>query len=126
MISGISKMKSEFLKYTAYRIYVEKTRLITLCVCGVLGLPLFGIASSLVTNGNASQSVGMFLGISCITLFVSTFVMATICYSGGMNNFDYYIKREKIDLSWSLPVRNRNRFWGILRRGSHRSQRCIF
>jgi len=116
MISRIADINNGFLKYAAYRTYTEKTRLIILCVCGVLGFPMLGLAAVLKEAADNSSTytpgLELFLGISVVLTVVACAVMAIIAYSGGIINFEYFNRREKVDMSWSLPVKTRDRFWG--------------
>ena len=118
MISRIADINNGFLKYAAYRTYIEKTRLIILCVCGVLGFPMLGLAAVLMVAAQRSRNIShapgieLFSGISVVLTVVACAVMAIIAYSGGIINFEYFNRREKVDMSWSLPVKTRDRFWG--------------
>jgi hypothetical protein len=58
------------------------------------------------------QGVDMFAGISIFLAVVSAVVVALLTYTGGVNCYDYYNRREKVDKSWSLPIKSRHRFWG--------------
>jgi hypothetical protein len=116
MISRIAKINNGFLKYTAYRLYDMKSRLIILGICGVLSFPLLMLA--LVINNNVTYQPGqadgarMFLIISMMLAFLSGVIFFLLTYTGGVNCFDYYSRREKVDKSWSLPITNKHRFWG--------------
>ncbi|MCL2108058.1 MAG: hypothetical protein FWH20_01755 [Oscillospiraceae bacterium] len=121
MISRITNIKNDFLKYTAYRIYTQKTRFIILCVAGALGFPLFGVAVSVMSAaeraidsgmGQDNPAIQIFFMISSILFVLSCAVMAITAYSGGINNYDYFNRRERVDLNFSLPVKAKHRFWG--------------
>jgi hypothetical protein len=53
-----------------------------------------------------------FFNISLILAFIAAGVMLLIAYSGGTGNYEYYGRRESVDMSWSLPVKRQHRFWG--------------
>jgi hypothetical protein len=113
MISEIAKIKGGFLKYAAYRTYGMKNRLIILIVCGVLGWPSGVLASVITENMSDYSALSNLFGTICGFLAVaSAFVAALLAYSAGLNCFDYYNRREKVDMSWSLPVKKKHRFWG--------------
>ena len=117
MISRIANIKNEFLKYMMYRIFVEKTKLIILCVCGVVGFPIFALAASHYNAvygaiNDYPDSAELLLGISVILMFAAVAVMTIVCYIGGITKFEYYSNRLKVDKSWTLPVKAKNRFWG--------------
>jgi hypothetical protein len=119
-IASLNNLSSGFLKYTAYRIYTMKSHLIILCICTVLGFPLLMLALSVQMNYEQNRSVydsyregiNMFLGISVFLAFVSAAVICLLTYTGGVNCYDYFNRREKVDKSWSLPIKSRHRFWG--------------
>jgi hypothetical protein len=116
MISRIAKINNGYLKYMAYRLYDMKSRLIILCICGVLGFPLVSLAA--VVTENINSNLGMvggaefFLLVSIMLGVTAAIIVGLLTYSGGVSCFDYYSRREKVDKSWSLPVTNRQRFWG--------------
>ena len=114
MITKIAGIKNDFLKYTLYRAYAMKTRLIILAVCGVLGFPLLSFA--MIFDGNnhrtVSENTEAFVFISIGLSVLSCFIVFLMAYTGGVNCFEYFSKRENVDMSWSLPVKSRNRFWG--------------
>jgi hypothetical protein len=115
MISKIARINNGFLKYTAYRLYEMETRLIIICTCGVLGFPLIMLATVLNQNRNIytnNHNLEVFLMVSTLFTALSAGIIGIIVYTGGTNNYDYYNRREKVDLSWSLPVTVKDRFWG--------------
>jgi len=122
MISRIARIKSDFFKYTAYRIYDAKSRLVILCICGVLGFPLAMFATSLQLQMQYSPSYNRYDGyndglqsfimVSFFLAGLTALVVTLLTYTGGVNCYEYYNRREKVDKMLSLPVRERNRFWG--------------
>jgi len=110
-----------------------KTRLTMLGICGVIGFPLFAFASSLFVTEQEKQrqyveslvnqgisnvsypyndGIEVFFFISIILALFAAGVMILIAYSGGTGHYEYYNRREAVDLGWSLPVKNKHRFWG--------------
>ncbi|MCL2638516.1 MAG: hypothetical protein FWD48_09120 [Oscillospiraceae bacterium] len=116
MISRIAKINNDFLKYTLYRIYSLKSQLIIMIMCGVLSFPLIAFAASLQLHAENSYSYtnreGSFLIISMFLCGVAAVVFMLLVYTSGVNCYDYYNRRERVDLSWSLPIKSRDRFWG--------------
>jgi len=123
MISRIARIKSDFLKYTVYRIYDMKSRLIILCICGVLGFPTAMFATALrfheqaqraASNFQTARNEGleMFIVVCYSLAGLAVVVIGLLVYTSGVNCFDYYNRRENTDKSWSLPLKNRSRFWG--------------
>ncbi|MDR2558160.1 MAG: hypothetical protein LBC86_01245, partial [Oscillospiraceae bacterium] len=116
MISRIAKINNDFLKYTLYRIYSLKSQLIIMILCGILSFPLITFALSLNLNAEEAQSytdgTGSFLIISIFLCVVAASVFMLLTYTAGVNCYDYYNRRERVDLSWSLPIKSRDRFWG--------------
>jgi hypothetical protein len=117
MISRIAKINNDFLKYALYRIYALKSQMVIMIMCGVLSFPLIAFALSLhlqnMYDPNYHQSgINTFLGVSMFVCIAAAAVFALLVYTAGVNCYDYYNRRERVDLSWSLPIKNRDRFWG--------------
>ncbi|MCL1823165.1 MAG: ABC transporter permease [Oscillospiraceae bacterium] len=116
MISLISGIKNDLLKYTAYRTYSMKTRLVMLFLCGGLGFPLLAFAASVQKNAynanNYSSSTQIFLVISVFLAAIAAGVICLLVYTGGINCYEYYSRRESVDKIWTLPVTDKQRFWG--------------
>ncbi|MCL2077101.1 MAG: hypothetical protein FWH08_01690 [Oscillospiraceae bacterium] len=118
MISRITKINSSFLKYAAYRMYTMRARITIMGFCGLLSFPLIILATALQENyyrsgqhGNA-EGVEIFFTISICLTMLSVTVFALLTYSNGVNCYDYYNRREKVDMIWCLPLKNKQKFWG--------------
>ncbi|MCL2696703.1 MAG: hypothetical protein FWE74_01325 [Oscillospiraceae bacterium] len=116
MISRIARINSDFLKYALYRVYSLKSQITIMIICGILSFPLITFALSLDLNaektGVYNDGTASFLIVSMFLCIVAGTVFMLLVYTGGVNCYDYYNRRERVDLSWSLPVKNRDRFWG--------------
>jgi hypothetical protein len=117
MITRIAKINNDFLKYALYRIYALKSQMVIMMICGILSFPLIMFAVSLQlhmenTPDYYDSGVEMFLYISIFLSVTACAVLALLTYTGGVNCYDYYNRRERADMSWSLPIKNRDRFWG--------------
>jgi hypothetical protein len=119
MISRIAKIdntKKGTLKYAAYRLWNMKTSLIILAICGVVSYPLLALTMVILDNDRYSMHGGaggdFFVVISILLAVVAAVVVGLMTYSGGVNSYDYFNRREKVDLSWSLPITGKQRFWG--------------
>jgi hypothetical protein len=119
-IANLNNSKNGFLKYTLYRTLVMKTHLIILAICGILSFPLITFAYALLlhaqelayrTQDFSANNYG-FVTISMFLSVVSAIVIGMLTYTGGVNCYDYFNRREKVDKSWSLPITRRQRFWG--------------
>jgi len=88
----------------------------------VLGFPLAMFATSLQLQLQYSPShnrydgyndgLQMFIMVSFFLAGLTAVVVGLLTYTGGVNCYEYYSRREKTDKILSLPVRERNRFWG--------------
>jgi hypothetical protein len=116
MITRIARINNDFLKYALYRVYSLKSQLIIMIMCGVLTYPLIAFALSLQFRaeelGNHHGAESSFLIISGFICVVAAVVFMLLVYTAGINCYDYYNRRERVDLSWSLPIKRRDRFWG--------------
>jgi hypothetical protein len=85
-------------------------------MCGVLSFPLITFALSLQMRaeqaGNFDGAEESFLAVSTFISVIAIIVFGVLVYTAGVNCYDYYNRRERVDLSWSLPIKNRDRFWG--------------
>jgi len=119
-IASLNNNKNGFLKYMLYRTRATKTHLIITVICGFLSFPLITLAFALSLHAEiAAREAGIpvygfdaFVIISIFLCFVSAAVIGLLTYTGGVNCYDYFNRREKVDKILSLPITSRSRFWG--------------
>lgn len=110
--TALHKTESKSLKYFFYKMTKMRTRLIMLVIFIFTAYPAFITGAIAYTGSNGyKENMNSFYIISITLCIFSLISMVIITYFNGITGFDYLNQKSVVDMNYSLPLTNRQRFF---------------
>ncbi len=107
------QINNRMMKYMLYKLSRMKTQLIMFTVFSFLSYPLLAIAVGDHFKRRESFSASStFFAFSVFICAVSLLVIVILMNNAVSSNFKYYHSKTAVDMNYSLPITNGERFWG--------------